>query len=289
MQDDASATAARPARDQIGASVADMLGARGDGPADQCTRSCGFRFKDEGESRVMLYILIGYMFLFIHRPFEIWPALGEMHVERVYILAAAAVWLFCSGKRLQPSRLDMGIIGFCSAVLFAWMLSPWSDLGQPVVEDWLKIVVFYGLVSTAITKPDELRKLLIAFLAIMTLYMMHSLWEFQNGRHTFRMGIARMIGVDRTAIRTASAPASFFALPFVRMFCYRRRNESLLRCRRVMLGCPRCILLTGSRSSPGFSGLGLHRVHDEQAARLLGTGRGVGVRSRRCRNAPQTL
>ena len=45
----------------------------------------------------MLYILLGYMFLFIHRPFEIWPALGEYHVERVYILAAALVWLICAG------------------------------------------------------------------------------------------------------------------------------------------------------------------------------------------------
>ena len=34
----------------------------------------------------MLWILIGYMFLFIHRPFEIWPALGTLHIERLYML-----------------------------------------------------------------------------------------------------------------------------------------------------------------------------------------------------------
>src|SRR5436190_843651 len=33
---------------------------------------------------MVLWILIGYMFLFIHRPFEVWPSLGEMHLERVY-------------------------------------------------------------------------------------------------------------------------------------------------------------------------------------------------------------
>ena len=84
---------------------------------------------------MMLYILIGYMLLFIHRPFEIWPALGEMHVERVYILAAAAFWMISPGKRLQPTRLDLGIVLFCTAVLFAWVSSPWSDDGQAVVED----------------------------------------------------------------------------------------------------------------------------------------------------------
>src|SRR5262245_14928414 len=149
-QDDPSAAAAggQPG-DQIGASVADVLGARGGrGQATNVGGAhAGSGFKDEGESCVMLYILIGYMFLFIHRPFEIWPALGEMHVERVYILAAAAVWLFCPGKRLQPSRLDLGIIGFCSAVLFAWMLRPWSDLGQPVAGDWVTIVACYAPVS----------------------------------------------------------------------------------------------------------------------------------------------
>jgi hypothetical protein len=199
----------------------------------------------------MLYILIGYMFLFIHRPFEIWPALGEMHVERVYILAAAAIWLFCPGKRLQPTRLDVGIIGFCSAVLFAWILSPWSDLGQPVVEDWLKIVVFYSLVSTAVTKPNELRKLLIAFLAIMTLYMLHSLWEFQNGRHTFRMGIARLIGVDKTLGDPNSFGASIvFALPFVRMFWLTATQRIFRAFLTGYVGLSSlCILMTGSRSS----------------------------------------
>ena len=26
----------------------------------------------------MLYLLLGYVYLCIHRPFEIWPALGDM-------------------------------------------------------------------------------------------------------------------------------------------------------------------------------------------------------------------
>ena len=34
----------------------------------------------------MRWLLIGYMFLFIDRPFEVWPWLGDLHVERVYML-----------------------------------------------------------------------------------------------------------------------------------------------------------------------------------------------------------
>ena len=52
----------------------------------------------------MQWILIGYLFLFIHRPFEFWPALGDIHLERLYMagaLLAAAVW---PGKRWLPNR-----------------------------------------------------------------------------------------------------------------------------------------------------------------------------------------
>src|SRR5438270_797743 len=36
----------------------------------------------------MRWVLIGYMFLFIHRPFEVWPVLADLHIERVYMLCA---------------------------------------------------------------------------------------------------------------------------------------------------------------------------------------------------------
>src|SRR5260370_11452601 len=113
------------------------------------------------------------MFLFIQRPFEIWPALGEYHVERVYILAASLVWLVLPGKRLLPTRHALAIGFFCLAVLTAWVLSPWSDAGEAAVEDYFKIVVFYILVTTAITRVQQLRLLTLGFLFIMTLYMLH--------------------------------------------------------------------------------------------------------------------
>ena len=200
---------------------------------------------------MMLYILIGYMFLFIHRPFEVWPWLGEYRVERLYILAAGLVWLIAPRKRLQPTRLDLGIVAFCFSVLFAWALSPWNAQGQAAVEDWFKIVVFYVLVTTAVTRPEELRKLLLAFGVIMTLYMLHSLWEFRNGRHTYRMGIPRMIGVDKTLGDPNSFGASIvYALPFVRLFWLTSQQRLLKFCFAAYVGLSSvCILLTGSRSS----------------------------------------
>ena len=38
------------------------------------------------DGAAMRWLLIGYMFLFIDRPFEVWPWLGDLHVERIYML-----------------------------------------------------------------------------------------------------------------------------------------------------------------------------------------------------------
>jgi hypothetical protein len=40
----------------------------------------------------MRWLLIGYMLLFIHRPFEVWPWLGDLHIERIYMLLTIAAW-----------------------------------------------------------------------------------------------------------------------------------------------------------------------------------------------------
>jgi O-antigen ligase/polysaccharide polymerase Wzy-like membrane protein len=199
----------------------------------------------------MLYILLGYMFLFIHRPFEIWPALGDYHIERVYIAVAGMIWLLAPGKRFAPTKIDLAIGLFCLAVLAAWLLSPWGDAGQPVVEDYLKIVVFYVLVTTAITRIEQLRKLSLGFLVIMTVYMLHSLWEYKNGRHVYRMGIGRLIGVDKTLGDPNSFGASIvYALPFLRLFWLTSRDR-LTKLFLINYGALSglCILLTGSRSA----------------------------------------
>ena len=231
----------------------------------------------------MIYILLGYMFLFVHRPFEIWPALGDYHIERVYILIASLIWVAVPGKRLLPTRQDLAVGIFCLAVLAAWVMSPWSDGGQPAVEDYFKIVVFYVLVTTAITRVQQLRLLTLGFLFIMSLYMLHSLWEYRNGRHTFRMGIARLIGVDKTLGDPNSFGASVvYALPFVRLFWLTAKERWI---KLFLVGycglSGLCVLLTGSRSSLlGMLVFGLITVMQSRRRfifLILGAGVAVGA------------
>src|SRR4051812_23378817 len=98
----------------------------------------------------MHWMLIGYMFLFIHRPFEVWPWLGELHVERIYMLMTLGVWLVAPGKRFLPNLQHAAYALFAAAVVAAWVMSPYGDAGQKVVEDYLKILVFYVLLVTSV-------------------------------------------------------------------------------------------------------------------------------------------
>jgi O-Antigen ligase len=199
----------------------------------------------------MQWVIIGYLFLFIHRPFEVWPALGEIHLERLYMLGAllaAAAW---PGKRWLSNAQHFAYLAFILVVLFAWVASPWMDIGQLAVENYLKLVVFYLLIVTFVHDEAALRRLVLAFLAVMAVYMLHSFREYLGGRYTFRMGIARLIGVDTTLGDPNSFGASIvFALPFVVPF-WRDRPSLLVRAFLInyVLLSMGCVLLTGSRSS----------------------------------------
>jgi O-antigen ligase len=200
----------------------------------------------------MHWLLIGYMFLFIDRPFEVWPWLGDLHVERVYMLLTMGVWAVYPKKRFLPNPQHAAYFAFATAVLFAWAVSPWNAYGQPIVEDWLKIVVFYCLLVTSVYDEEGLKRVAVGFLAVMGLYLLHSFREYLAGRHTYRMGIARMIGVDTTLGDPNSFGASIiFALPIV--VAVWKAGVGGRRGRLLLLGyvglSSLCILLTGSRGS----------------------------------------
>jgi O-antigen ligase len=203
----------------------------------------------------MRWVLIGYMFLFIHRPFEVWPVLADLHVERLYMLGALLALAAYGGKKWIPNAQHFAYLAFAVAVAFCWLGSRWADKGETTVENYFKLLVFYLLIVLVVHDEKGLRHLLLGFLAVMALYMLHSLREYVGGRHTFRMGIARMIGVDRAMGDPNSFGASIvYALPFVVPFWAGNpsRRLRLFLAGYVALSFV-CVGLTGSRSS--FLGL----------------------------------
>jgi hypothetical protein len=198
----------------------------------------------------MIYLLIGYVYLCIHRPFEIWPALGDLRIELIYFTAMTLTW-FIVGKQFRSWTLLAGIGAMGLAFYFSWLCSPWADKAEEIIKNYT-LVLFFGLmIATCVRDEQSLYKLVTAFLVVLAIYMLHSVWEYLNGRHTFRMGIARMVGVDKSLGDPNSYGASIvYSLPFLTFFWHYWGTRS----KRLLIGCylllsVGCILLTGSRSS----------------------------------------
>jgi hypothetical protein len=204
---------------------------------------------------MMRWLLLGYMFLFIERPFEVWPILGEFRLELCYMVLTLLVAIFASGKRWQPDRMHIALAAFAMAVLVSWLLGSWPEKTWPAVWDYCKILVFYGLIVTFVHSERDLRFLAMGFVAVMALYMSHSLREFIAGHHAFRMDVVRMIGVDESMSDPNSFGASIlYALPIAAVFW---TTGSGVGRRWLVAGyfalSVLCIALTGSRSA--FVGL----------------------------------
>jgi hypothetical protein len=199
------------------------------------------------------------MWLFIHRPFEAWPVLGTYRIELIYMVVTGLVWLGSGRLRWRSFPLHVALVAFAGVVVLSWLSSPWSGTvtAETNVGDYLKVLVFYVMLVTSVRTERELRLLVIGFLGATGLYMLHSYREFLNGRHTYRMGIVRMIGVDTALGDPNSFSASLvYALPLVLPAWHLLKQKFA---RALLLGyvalTGMCILQTGSRGA--FLALGL--------------------------------
>lgn len=141
----------------------------------------------------MVYLLAGYMWLFIHRPFEVWPWLGAYHAERVYVLTIIVFWFIFARKGWISCRNNLPVFLMLLTLGMGVLMSTYA--GFDYVEDWVKIFLFYVLLITSVQREEDLRFLVFAFVFAVAVYELHSLTEFINGRHVYRMGTRRMVGV----------------------------------------------------------------------------------------------
>jgi len=196
------------------------------------------------------------MWLFIHRPFEVWPVLGTLQIERVYMIGMLITWLF-SPKGWVANRIHWVTVFFSIVLLTTWLLSPYMDepLCSATVEDFFKVIVFYFLVLTTVRDEHSLKLLITLFLGAVGLYMAHSFWEFLGGRYEYRMGIRRMNGVDKTFGDPNSFASSLLYTVPLALSLWTAKPGKVMRLMLIghLLGACLCIILTGSRT--GFVGL----------------------------------
>src|SRR5690242_12401246 len=116
----------------------------------------------------MLYLMLFYVYLCIHRPMEIWPAVGDLRPELIYFSLLSVAWL-AAGKRLRCPALLLAVLGMASAFVASWALSPWADKAEDVVKNYTYVVVFGLMLATALRDERAVHKFVVVFLAVMTL------------------------------------------------------------------------------------------------------------------------
>ncbi len=206
----------------------------------------------------MIWLLVGYLWLFIHRPFEIWPFLVDLHIERVYMLATLAYWAFGARKTWTRNRVTWGIGLLAGSVILATFLSQYTDFDNVAVQNWFKVLLFYVLVLSSVREERELRILIVAFAVIMGLYELHSLREYACGRGEFRMGVWRMNGVDSSDPNALAASVNYGLAMLLPVLALARRKWHYVALVGAVTLAGLCIFLTGSRS--GFLGVVLLAV-----------------------------
>jgi O-antigen ligase len=205
-----------------------------------------------------MWLLGGYIWLYVHRPFEVWPALGDLQIERVYMLLMLVVWLVTPGKGFVANRIHLAAAVFAGALATAWVLSPHAHAPgcYELVENYFKVAVLYLLLITVVRDEGQLRLLLLLYLGAVGVYMAHSLLEYANGRVRQTMGVSRMVGVDQTFSDPNAFAAGLLAALAMLLPFWAERPRRLPRWLLLGYGgmACLCVLLTGSRT--GFLGLG---------------------------------
>jgi hypothetical protein len=198
----------------------------------------------------MLWLLCGYVWLYVHRPWEVWPSLAALQIERGYMLVLLAVWLLWPNKVVRLNRLHIALLLFTFIILASWTVCDLKEETLPIIENHLKILVFVTVLATSVRTEQDLRLMVWAFVISVGLYMSHSLLEYFNGRLEYRMGIRRMVGVDVTS-RQSNLFAAVLLTPVPLLVpCWLTTRSTLLRLGVVgYVGLTIvCIAFTGSRA-----------------------------------------
>jgi hypothetical protein len=199
----------------------------------------------------MLWGVIGYLSLFIIRPFEYWEWLGEWHIERVYMICLLIAIVLWKGKRYVHHPITNAFIAFFLVMCFSIVIAYRPAAATWEVEEYFKLLVLYFVIILTVRDEEDFRILIISFIAITGIYVGKSLWEFiVHGRHVYRMGISRLVGIDQTYNDPNTFAATIvYSLPFA-WALWKCENSKWMG--RGLIGygamCVVAIMFTGSRS-----------------------------------------
>jgi len=199
--------------------------------------------------------LILYLVVFLMRPAELYPALEPLHMERLIGIAVLIISLihhkWKSGKVYFPSDLGSKLmVVFMMMILFTWTYTFDSDATQLVFETFMKLVIFYILITYEVNTKKRFNIFLGTFVILIAVIAFLAFRDYYGGGRQFTAGIERAVGRTSAGGNPNTLAGTLAtALPLVIVFYRYYRNVFV---RLVAVGIIGLLLLmivnTGSRS-----------------------------------------
>lgn len=201
-------------------------------------------------SAVLVMVCI-YIFLVTERPWESIRYLQNIPIERTFAVLMIIVAFMAGRFKIVSSSTNIWVYALLA---LHFILAPFAfNTGYAIDQgiEYTKMVVLYLLMLSVADDEDSLRILVKAYIFSMMFYVLHSLWEYHNGRVEWRMGISRMVGVDATfSDPNAFSGSIVLSMPFVYALL---KTEAISHLRKFyylyFVISVICIILTGSRTS----------------------------------------
>ena len=208
-------------------------------------------YQQEGKKplSIVLIMVCAYIFLYIERPWETIRHLNNVPIERVYAICMILVAFLHHKFKIVSSPTNKWVYGLLALhfILSPFAFNPSDSFDQSV--EYAKMVVLYLLMLSVADDEESLRILVKVYVLSMLFYLLHSLWEYHNGRHQVRMGISRMVGAD-FADPNGFGASVVLSLPFVYSLL---KTEISIKFRNFyyfyFIVAVICVVLTGSRSA----------------------------------------
>lgn len=217
--------------------------------SDSLTYQGEYQFRNKKTLSVVLIMVCIYIFLYIERPWETIRYLHNIPIERVYAICMILVAFLHHKFKIVSSPTNKWVYGLLALhfVLSPFAFNPGDAVDQSI--EYAKMVVLYLLMLSVADDEESLKLLVKVFAFSMLFYMLHSLWEYHNGRHQVRMGISRMVGADFSDPNGFGASV-VLSLPFVYALL-RTEATTLFRSLYYLyfVLAVVCVVLTGSRSA----------------------------------------
>ena len=201
------------------------------------------------------WLLVGYMWLIVHRPHEIWNFLAGYRVVQMYMIVLIAVWLFSlvsSEKRPLGNVFTLALASYILAIAAATLFSPFTNIFEDgPLHTWLRYSVFFVILMTSVKTERDLKIIVTGFAIVTFLYMVDSYRGYMRGIAHYSGGAWRLVGRSNT-FGDPNEYGTFIvcALPFViPLLVLCRKYWHYLFILGYILLSLRSVMLTGSRGA----------------------------------------